>query len=995
MFCLYLHVDGFRQLTRIRPSIVQDLVVSVDQVLSRSGATALRREAGDFLHHFPRSNEADHRQVLDAALSLHAELERYGDELHDFSVVIDYLGNRDPAEVFRRLRGALGRLVEQRSIWIGPGAAPWLATEVEVSRHGDYLRIENAVCASGHKLADCSEFLRNGEFVTAALDGIQPWLNGNEPPGVLLVSCEDRVYARENVRHTLRDLYGSAADGRWITLYPSGREDESVDPIANGIVAEVLPGVGEPMKRHEYLLWQSVGAAVEHIAVSPTQFGLFDGLEADVLAAFTLYLTALFRRLQRDLLPPVLVLENLDLFPVDAVRLVRQVYDRLVGEFAPIVVAVSAKPVLPVGMADLVTVQADLPLFGANDVTDRAVRFLSESAERHIRITDCCRRTHGLPLELYFHFVNVQDSLEHAASTRYDVQQQADQTEAAELLPRLTQDERDILAIAALVGGHAAGSLVAEIVIRLGYDQLRLRQVARRLAALGLMRDSESLYVDTARVREAALSSGGVDRAQIETAVARALLSIVAEGGAHMTPALLSVAAAGSSDWVPGLRDLLRHALDGRRFQRVAKVLAVGAELAPQADRPEVVAQILATAELRYALLQSDRVRADQLFETRSAFHAPSGFEKSVEADTALEHARYAVSRANYPQAMALCKRAIMLYQEADDTEGVCRANFEFGSLLLAQEKIGDARDYFVMARPNSDSVREEYTAVRARCAELVCLFLAGELTRVGGQVDALRAQATAGGMHAADLFLQLLHGRVRFELGQYDAAQTTFQRALCDAAIYGATEARRVLRAWSARCLIYLDDPHGAVAALSQLSAADEVRFFRAEAFERAGEAERALLELKDQTTGRRTTQRSPELVAWDSGFAAIEDRAVGVLGGDTVLGHLIKTFRAYLVALTGEPDAGIAEFHHLTRKEKISAADPYNRLYYYLYSQILPRPRNPDYEDPLTILGKSVKYMQERSSRIDEYRDKRSFLSDNYWNRKLLDSARSHNLL
>ena len=995
MFCLLVHLDGFRQLERIRPNIVHDLVALVDQTLSRSGASRQLREGGVSLYLFVGSAEPDHRQMLEAAFSLHAELERYQDELTDFSIVLEYLANDEPGDVMRRLRNCLGRLTEERSVWIGPKGSPVLAAEVDVSQHGDFLRVESAVRTSSHKLSDCADFMRNEVFIASMLDRIEPWVNAEQRPGIALISSRDRVYARENARHVLRALYGSAGDERWVTLYPSEREDESVGPIANSIAVDFLPHVAVLLHPHELRLWRAVEGALRYIAESPTQFGLFDGVEADVQTAWALYLTALFRALQRDLLPPVIVLENVDLFPLDAVRLLRRVYDRVAAEFTPLILATSVKPVVPVGLADLAAVHNELPLFGADEVTDHAVRFLSEAAERHIRIADCCRRTRGLPLELYFHFVNVQDALEHAASTRIDVKQQAEESEALAMLERLNQDEREILAIAALVGGQCVGTLVAEISARLGYEQLRSRQVTRRLAALGLMRDPESMFVETPRVREAVLSSCGSDRKRLEAAVGRTLLTVVDARQARLTPSLLSTVLSSADDWIPALRDLLRHALDARRFERAAKILNSGADLAARAGNPQLVRQILAGAELRHALLLGDQVRADRLWESRSAFHGRTAFERSVEADATLEHARYVIARGNRPQAVALCKRAIMLYQEGGDSDGIGRANLEFGQLLLGQEKLSDARDYFVMARPPGGSVHDDYPTLRARSAELVCLFLAGELTRVADQIDELRSRSSALGLREAELFLQLLHGRVRFELGYYREALTQFQQALCDAVMYRVSEAQRVLRAWIARCLIYLGDSDNALLALSQLPATEEVRFFRAEAFERKGEPDKALAVISATAEHSAALFRSPEQIEWRSGFAWIEDRAVGVSGGDSVLGHLTKSFRAYLLALTGEPDQGIAEFHYLTRKEKVSAADPYNRLYYYLYSIILPYSPGSDREDPLTVLGKSVKYMQERSSRIDEYRDKRSFLSANYWNKQLLDSARSHNLL
>jgi hypothetical protein len=50
---------------------------------------------------------------------------------------------------------------------------------------------------------------------------------------------------------------------------------------------------------------------------------------------------------------------------------------------------------------------------------------------------------------------------------------------------------------------------------------------------------------------------------------------------------------------------------------------------------------------------------------------------------------------------------------------------------------------------------------------------------------------------------------------------------------------------------------------------------------------------------------------------------------------------------------------------------------------------------DDPLTVLGKSVKNLRERTGRIDEYGHKTDYLHRNYWNRRLMDTAKAHNLL
>lgn len=1019
MFCLYLQLDGLRQLERIRPTTGRELTGAIEQILIRSGATRDRHEAAFILYTFPRSCEADHRVVLDAALDTLAELQRYDDELTGYTVVIDYIGREPADEAFRRLRGAVSRFTEDRAAWIGPGAAGPLAGEAEVSPYGEYQRIENPERPKGHSMASCTEFLRNDEFIDEALDLLEPWINGIDDAGLLLIRSDDPAYSRANVQQLVRRIYGSAADRPIVTLFASEREDEQLAPIANSIVPSYLEQTAEWLGSTERHLWEEVSAGLVYTAESPTVPGLFDHLERDLVPAYALYLTAVLRSLRRDLLPFIVVLEEVDRFSVELVLLLRRVYDRLARESAPILIATSRVQSVPVGLADLQTLSLELPLFSGEEVAGRADEHLSEAAERQIHLAECMRRTRGVPLELYYYFVNVQDMIDRPASRRTLSQRSSRGGEAPALLRGLSQDDREILAIAALLGGRCTAELLLETATRLGYDQLLVRRVLRTLVTLGLVRCERSAYVESAELRQTALLALGSERQQLETAVFRTVLDLVAERKARLTPALLSAMAGRGEDWLPALREMLRNALDARRFERVANVLSLSTRLASRSGRAVTVAQIIHAAELRRALLVRNESRADRLFHSRSPSQAQTPFEQAVEGDTALEHTRYAAAKGNVQQAVTLCKRAILLHQESGEAEGLARANLEFGLLLLGQEKVSEARDYFIMARPRSEIAGESFEAVRARIAELTCLFVVGELTRVKDQIAPLQLRAQQLGLRETELFLMLLLGRVFFELGRYDEALTVFERGQCAAVAHDHPEARSVMRRWLGRCLAYLGDCEAALYELTALESGPEVRLFRAEALEhssRLEEARSALLHQpplggRDGSAGRAgdtadtdTGGGAPsgarfqtlEQFAWDSGFASIEDCAIGrFTKGDSVLTRLTKAFSAYLLSLTGDADAAIEEFHRLTRQEKVSSIDPFNRLYFYFYSESLPWSKQPDREDRLTILGRSVRYMQERSSRIDLYQDKRAFLTSNYWNRQLLETARSHNLL
>ncbi len=50
---------------------------------------------------------------------------------------------------------------------------------------------------------------------------------------------------------------------------------------------------------------------------------------------------------------------------------------------------------------------------------------------------------------------------------------------------------------------------------------------------------------------------------------------------------------------------------------------------------------------------------------------------------------------------------------------------------------------------------------------------------------------------------------------------------------------------------------------------------------------------------------------------------------------------------------------------------------------------------DDKETVLGKALKSLQERASRIDAPSERSSFLSQNRWNRRIMDEARERKLV
>jgi tetratricopeptide (TPR) repeat protein len=403
---------------------------------------------------------------------------------------------------------------------------------------------------------------------------------------------------------------------------------------------------------------------------------------------------------------------------------------------------------------------------------------------------------------------------------------------------------------------------------------------------------------------------------------------------------------------------------------------------------------VISADRLRLALLEGNAQVAER---TRRAS------ERAVDAelcdvaagDLAVEKARFSFQQGPSQEAIAMLKRAILVYQELDDQAGLARANLDFGLILLAQEDLLGAREYFLLASRSAGNSPDVFEQMRARVLMLVCDFVYGNLSRSLAQADELDERAAATAMREIQLFAELARGRIAFELGRYAEASDVFSRGRSRARLYAMHEPGSVMERWLARSLIYDGRVKRGVEILRDRHRGAESCFFLAEGLLRAGEHGEAIAMLEDGLEAGESDPDPLEGVSWSTGFAPFEDRAIGVVTGSKVLKHQMMALRGYLFAESGRPADGVQEMHRLTRELRISEIDPYNRIYFYLYSLILPESGELNVEDRSTVLGKAVRFIQQRTSRMDEYTHKTDYLRLNYWNSKLMSHAQTHNLV
>ncbi len=373
-------------------------------------------------------------------------------------------------------------------------------------------------------------------------------------------------------------------------------------------------------------------------------------------------------------------------------------------------------------------------------------------------------------------------------------------------------------------------------------------------------------------------------------------------------------------------------------------------------------------------------------------------FPPDREADTRLSMGEYFLAMRNYPQALSEVKRAILLRQEVDNSDTVgeeMASHLLMARIMFAQRRLNDAGRYLGFAMEHS--VEQDRSVLLARSLEAIRLFLVGNLSRslvtLMGQLSPLLEE----GYTDWYLLLRFLHGRILYELGDYDFARNTFDslRLYCESC--GISAPLEVVRAWMFRSRLSNGDaPAPVQQELEKMTALPETLLFLAESFAGEGRFVDALPLLERAISAEESVDRWPRLsVCWDNGFASIEDMMIADRPGSSELLRILNAYYAWTLSHLGRQDEAVPIFYSLTRGNGGSVLDPYTGLYNFLYSSVLPEERSGERDDRTTVLGRSVKLVQERTSRIDEYAHKLSYLRKNTWNRRLMSVARQHNLV
>ena len=363
-----------------------------------------------------------------------------------------------------------------------------------------------------------------------------------------------------------------------------------------------------------------------------------------------------------------------------------------------------------------------------------------------------------------------------------------------------------------------------------------------------------------------------------------------------------------------------------------------------------------------------------------------------------LEGARYYHAMSDTQRALDYIKKVLIFLQERDEPRFEGIAFIELGFLMLCKGKLLESSEYLGLAVEKLTGTKDHFSLMKAYMYTAVQQYIWGSLDdSMESAYKALKI-ADERGFKEWQFYIEFFTCRLLFELGRYYDAEKLLSECLLRSEIYLDNRRKKIFSAWTARACVYQGKIYRGINMLLALEEDPEVLFFLSEAYYFNGNMDKAV-ESIEKAAGEDAYFdlgfMPLEHINWKNGFSSIEGRVLRSSKGTGVLMHNIRALMAFLLGMTGNREYGTEILFSLTRDEKISENDPYNRLYFYLYCQLLESRKDTEMIDKITLISKALKYLQQTASRIHEPHIRQQFMNKNYWNSLLVNEARREKLI
>jgi len=1002
MYTAYLEIHNFSQMMLVAPETVQKAKTLIDTYKRSCGSELKELGPGVYLCDLPVLRAGDTSYILNNLCLLRDHLLEVSDELYGFTLIVENCsGDRD--EVLRQLRKLLLRTQLSNSLWMGPLLEAEFLYLVQAERLGGLQRVLSMKFNQEADYSAVQVQLASDEEYKTIRQLIQFELSHRVPRIRYMGFLGDEEYGISDlVQHAIQE---NVQDMKYV-LWLIGQDPLDPPSVAllRGIFPQNLDEIEPWLLPEERSAWNLCRPFLFQTAFSPIE-GLSPAQKVPEKAqeifalGFRLLVLCLYRRSVAEKQCFVVHVENMSQFHPQALKIL----ETLLSDFEKLTSLGSAL-ILYSGIK-----QEDLGR-SLSSSSIHVIKALNETSLKRMGIdlakipqslkalqgiNGLERRSALLLLQVLSHpeqkelSATSPEAIEFRELSWYGLRSLI----LTQLFKNLEAVLVEVLYVCTLCYGFLGVRQITDFLELISIDRIRVPGILKQLRILGFLKHEEILipvFSDTEELLEANL----VDRWQ----------DIRVSLGEFLVEQVRQETLIRSLDTLILLRELSSvQDFFYEYFVYVRDCISVGdikaADFALEYGSQYV--QSLSDEGLRNPfelVMHGLDAACGLILEDTERIYKAVNFLDSKDSNlnpaylcyNSLVKAKYVFLREGSESAQALVKNSIMLCQEKADLQGLAEAQLLFAYTLLGKERLLDAREYFVLAKNNGLAGAFTNEELWAECAEMQCNFILGFHSRVIAACDtskSLLLRALQFGLFSMANFVRFTLGRSYFELGMYGQAIDVFQgginKTLEDPAF------NKLCLRWIQRAQFYGNK------AFVQLDEDDslEARLFEAERYVFQASWEKAAAVLQKQEA-QITANLIPGILSWENGFAVLED-LLFPQSNDNSLSRLLFMLREYVRAQEGDPGVAANTVAVFNRNLKKNSADPQAYWYLYIQALCLEAENSGKNTDCATILGKAVKYLQERASRLENPAHKISFLHNNRRNAELLAEAKKFNLV
>lgn len=379
-----------------------------------------------------------------------------------------------------------------------------------------------------------------------------------------------------------------------------------------------------------------------------------------------------------------------------------------------------------------------------------------------------------------------------------------------------------------------------------------------------------------------------------------------------------------------------------------------------------------------------------EICETFRMLSQPESNIKIYKSQIYTIEASYKMGLHDNNAALSAIKESMVISQNNAKRPKIAHVYRLFSLVNLSKRELSDALDYLSFAvddaEKNKDAEELTVSAYYAANAH----FIYGNISKSERLIKQAEQTARLAGRLEWALRSQFVLGRYYFEIGNYKAALSIFKSMKENAEEEVPSGFLATLGAWIFRTELYLyeclpekPDATNADSKLFELEASYLIGDYK----KTAELAEDFLQNLPEE---KFLFLEQPD---WESGFSQCE--LLEFTHGE-FWSRMCTVWRSLAMCrLKGaDVEESIRDMSQIMRDERFSDYDPNAPFYFFANYRVLNESSSSEV-DRNTAISMAFKRLQRRAGRIDDITTRRAFLSNQYWNKILFNTAKDYKLI